>query len=64
VLVHIEGREIPAIPGAAEQWREVAFGALQCIEDGGELLREREETAVGGRLLIAQSVDEARGRCR
>ena len=61
VLVHIEGGEIAAIPGAAEQRREVSLGALQRIEDGGELLREREETTVGGRLLIAQSVDEAAG---
>jgi hypothetical protein len=61
VLVHIEGGEIAAIPGSAEQWREVPFGALQRIEDGGELLGEGEETAVGGGLLIAQSVDEAAG---
>jgi len=59
--VHIEGGEIAVIPGAAEQWREVPIGALQRIEDGGELLREREETAIGGRLLIAQGVDEAAG---
>jgi hypothetical protein len=39
----------------------VAVGALECLEDGGELFREREETAVGGRLLVAQSIDEAAG---
>jgi hypothetical protein len=50
-----------AIPGAAEQWREVALGTLNRMEDGGELLGKREETAVRGRLLIAQSVDEATG---
>ena len=61
VLVHIEGGEMAAIPGAAEQGREVALGALEGMEDGGELLGEREETAVGGRLLIAQSIDEAAG---
>ena len=61
VLVHIEGGEIAAIPGAAEQGRELCLAAFQGIEDGGELLRECEETAVGGRLLIAQSVDQAAG---
>jgi hypothetical protein len=29
------------------------------MEDGGKLFREYEKTAVGGRLLIAQSIDEA-----
>ena len=37
------------------------IGALERIEDGGELLREREQPAVGRRLLIAQSIDEATG---
>ena len=36
-------------------------GALERMEDGGELFREREEPAVGRRLLIAQSIDEATG---
>jgi hypothetical protein len=31
------------------------------MEDGGELFRKREEPAVGRRLLIAQSIDEATG---
>jgi hypothetical protein len=53
VLLHIEGGEITAIPGAAEQWRELCLATFQRIEDGSELLREREETTVGGRLLIA-----------
>jgi hypothetical protein len=61
VLVHIECGEIAAIPGSAKQRREVALGALQRIEDGGELFREGQETAGGRRLLIAQSVDEATG---
>jgi hypothetical protein len=39
----------------------VPFGALERVEDGGELLREREEPAVGRGLLIAQSIDEATG---
>jgi hypothetical protein len=32
------------------------------MENGGELLREREQAAVGGRLLIAQSIDKGSGR--
>jgi hypothetical protein len=61
VLLLIEGGEIAAVPGAAEQRRELCLATLQRIEDGGELLREREETAVGGRLLIAHRVDKATG---
>jgi hypothetical protein len=40
----------------------VPVGALERMKDGGELFREREEPAVGRRLLIAQSIDEATGR--
>ena len=61
VLVHIQGRKMPAIPGAAEHGREVPVAALEGIEDGGKLFREREEPAVGRRLLIAESVDETAG---
>ena len=57
----IERGEIATIPGAAEQRRKVSVGALQVVENGGELFGEREEAAVGGRLLIAQSMDEAAG---
>jgi hypothetical protein len=31
------------------------------LKDGGELLREQEEAAIGGRLLITQSMDDAVG---
>ena len=31
------------------------------VEDGGETLGEHEEAAVGGGLLVAQSMDEAAG---
>jgi hypothetical protein len=60
-LVHIEGGEIAAIPGAAEQGRELCLATFQRIEDGSELLGECEETTVGGRLLITQSVNQATG---
>ena len=62
VLVHVECGEMAAIPGRAEQRREVALGPLERMEDRGELFREREEAAVGGRLLIAQHIHEATGR--
>jgi hypothetical protein len=39
----------------------VAGAALKATENGGKLFSEYEEPAVGGRLLIAQSVDEAAG---
>jgi hypothetical protein len=61
VLVPIESGEIAAWPGAPEQGREVNLATLQPIEYGSELLREREETAVGGFLLIAQRADKATG---
>jgi hypothetical protein len=39
----------------------VSVGALERVKDGGKLFREGEEAAIGGRLLIAQSIDEAGG---
>jgi hypothetical protein len=39
----------------------VPVAAFERTEDGGELFRKREEPAVGGRLLIAQSIDQAAG---
>ena len=58
----IERAEIAAIPGATEQGREVTLVTPQGMENGGELLREREQAAVRGRLLIAQSIDKGSGR--
>ena len=54
----IEGAEMAAIPGAAEQGREVAPGPAHGMERGGEFFREQEQAPVGGRLLIAQSIDK------
>ena len=34
---------------------------LERTEDGGELFRKREEPAIGGRLLIAKSMDKTAG---
>lgn len=54
--------QITAIPGATKQRRELSGFAAEEMEDGGELLCEQKETAVGGRLLIAQSLEDgARG---
>jgi hypothetical protein len=58
----MERAEIAAIPSATEQGREVALGAPQGMENGGEFFREREQTTVRGRLLIAQSIDKGGGR--
>src|ERR1700733_4777831 len=57
-----ERAEIATIPGAAEQGREVALGTPHGMEDGGEFFRDRKQAAVGGRLLIAQSIDKGSGR--
>jgi hypothetical protein len=57
----IERAEIAIIPGATEQGREVAPGTRQGMENGGEFLREREQAAVCGRLLIAESMDKRGG---
>jgi hypothetical protein len=39
----------------------VTVAVLEGMEDGGKLLRECEKAAIGGRLLIAQGVEEASG---
>ena len=61
-LATIERAEIAAIPGATEQGREVTLVTPQGMENGGEFFREREQAAVRGRLLIAQSIDKGSGR--
>src|SRR5580693_4862227 len=53
-----ERAEIATIPGAAEQGREVALGTPHGMENVGEFFRDRKQAAVGGRLLIAQSIDQ------
>jgi hypothetical protein len=58
----IVGAKIAAVPGAAEQRRELAGFAAEDMEHGGELLREQEEAAIGGGLLIAQHMEEATQR--
>jgi hypothetical protein len=39
----------------------VPVAGLERTENGGELFREREEPAIGGRLLIAKGVDKTAG---
>ena len=56
LLVHIGRGEIATIPGAAEQGDKCPLPRLEGVEDGGELFRKDEQAAVGGRLLIAQSM--------
>jgi hypothetical protein len=60
--VAVVGGKIAAVPGAAEQRRDLAVSLAEHMEQGGELLREQEEAAIGGRLLITQSMDDAVGR--
>src|SRR5580658_627065 len=57
-----ERAEIATIPGATEQGREVALVTPQGMENGCEFLREREQAAVRGRLLITQPIDKRSGR--
>ncbi len=59
--VAMEGAQIAAVPGTAEEWREVTFLARENVKHAGELLGKHEETAVGGSLLITHGVDEAIG---
>jgi hypothetical protein len=59
--VAVEGVEVAAVPGTAEEWREVAFLASEEVKHAGELFRKHEEAAVGRLLLITHCVDEAIG---
>jgi hypothetical protein len=61
LVVHVESGEIAIIPGGTKQGREVTVAALKGVDDGGELLCEGEETAVGGRLLVAEGPYETAG---
>jgi hypothetical protein len=54
--VAVEGVEVAAVPGTAEEWREVTFLAREEVKDAGELLGKHEEAAVGGLLLITHGV--------
>ena len=51
--------KVASVPGAAEQRRELAGFAAEDMEHGRELLREQEKAAIGGRLLIAQRMEDA-----
>src|ERR1700722_17680896 len=54
----IVGAKVAAVPGAAEQRGQLAGFAAEDMEHGRELLREQEKTAIGGRWLIAQRMEE------
>ena len=60
-MVAIEGAEMAGIPGGTEQWGKMAALPAESLKYTGKLLGEQEETAVGGRILVAQGVDEAVG---
>jgi hypothetical protein len=61
VAVKVERGEIAIVPGTTEKGRKVSVSALDVMEDGGKLLGEHEETALGGRVLIAESLEESVG---
>ncbi len=57
--------KVASIPGRAEQRGELAGVVAEQMEDGGELLGQEEEAPIGGRLLIAQGIEDAvRGGAR
>jgi hypothetical protein len=62
-VVAVVGVKVAAVPGAAEQRGELASFAAEDMEHGREFLREQKEPAIGGRLLIAQCLEDA-AHCR
>ena len=58
--VTVEHAQDAAIPGAAQQRRELGAAAAHRVEHGGEFLGEHQETALAC-LLAAQDGDEATG---
>src|SRR5271156_4656248 len=54
----VTGAQVAAIPGTAQQWRELAGFEAQHLKDGCELFREQEESAIGDGLLISQRVED------
>ena len=62
--VTVEHAQGAAIPGAAQQRRELGAAAAHGVQHGGEFLGEHEETAIAC-LLVAENADEAaRGETR
>jgi hypothetical protein len=55
----VVGAKVAAVPGAAEQRGELASFAAEGMKHGRELLREQEEPAICGGLLIAQRMEDA-----
>lgn len=53
VTVAVMSAQVTAVPGAAQQRRELAGFAAEHVDDGCEFFREQEEPAIGGGLLIA-----------
>src|ERR1700761_41910 len=61
VAMAVMSAEVAAIPGAAQQRRELAGLAAEHVDDGCEFFREQEEPAIGDGLLIAQRVEDGGG---
>jgi hypothetical protein len=57
----VTSAQVAAVPGTAQQRRELAGFEAEHLEDGCELFREQEEPAIGDGLLIAQRVEDGAG---
>jgi hypothetical protein len=53
VTMAVMSAQVTAIPGAAQQRRELARLAAEHVDDGCEFFREQEEAAIGDGLLIS-----------
>jgi len=59
--VAVVDAEVAAVPGAAEERRELASLTAELMEHGGELFRKHQTAADDG-LWITQSVEALRRR--
>ncbi len=57
-VMNVVRREVAAVPGAAEERRELAGLTAELMEHGGELFR-KDEAAAGDGLWITRSVEDA-----
>jgi hypothetical protein len=51
--------QVAAVPGGAQQGRELAGFPAEDVDDGCEFFGEQEEPAIGDGLLIAQGVEDS-----
>jgi hypothetical protein len=58
VAMAIVSAQVAAVPGGAQQGRELAGLPAEHVNDGCEFFGEQEEPAIGGGLLIAQGLED------